>query len=265
MGNETASYASGLCHTCDGAALLPSFRGAFQEEKHCSTLKHKPPGPCHADLPELASFSAGPACCTSWESFVCMGQALTAPMHRTGSLCKQGGRRGTAGSQQAQGGTSSVRGQLAAGQQLPPCRRQSTAEHPHAHPMREALGSCRCTGPSPERMAVPERGHVKPARGGKPWLRCQTSIRLGGLQQAGSSSALQPFFWWLVGWDCLHSGLFILPSSPSAPAVKSEPSSRLGEESEATAGVGSAASGDLQSKSWWAGQRERSPDPSAIC
>lgn len=189
MGNETASYASGLCHTCDGAALLPSFRGAFQEEKHCSTLKHKPPGPCHADLPELASFSAGPACCTSWESFVCMGQALTAPMHQTGSLCKQGGRRGTAGSQQAQGGTSSVRGELAAGQQLPPHRRQSTAEHPHAHPMREALGSSRCTGPSPERTAVPERGHVKPARGGKPWLRCQTSIRLGfatGWQQSRS-------------------------------------------------------------------------------
>lgn len=45
-----------------------------------------------------------------------MGQALTAQMHQTGSLCKQGGRRGTALSQQVQGGTPFLQGELAAGQ-----------------------------------------------------------------------------------------------------------------------------------------------------
>lgn len=50
-----------------------------------------------------------------------MGQALTAQMHQTGSLCKQGGRRGTALSQQVQGGTPFLQGELAAGQQFSPC------------------------------------------------------------------------------------------------------------------------------------------------
>lgn len=110
-----------VCDTCDGATLLPSFRGAFQEKKYCSAPKHKPPGPCQAGLPELASLSLGSACCTSRESFVCMGQALTAQMHQTGSLCKQGGRRGTALSQQVQAGTLFVQRELAAGQQFSPC------------------------------------------------------------------------------------------------------------------------------------------------
>lgn len=110
-----------VCDTCDGATLLPSFQGAFQEEKYCSAPKHKPPGPCQAGLPELASLSPGSACCTSRESFVCMGQALTAQMHQTGSLCKQGGRRGTTLSQQVQGGTLFVQRELAAGQQFSPC------------------------------------------------------------------------------------------------------------------------------------------------
>lgn len=49
-----------------------------------------------------------------------MGQALTAQTHQTGSLCKQGGRRGTAPSQQVQAGTLFSQGELATGQQFSP-------------------------------------------------------------------------------------------------------------------------------------------------
>ena len=100
---------------------FPLSGGAFQEEQRCSPPEGKPPGPRQAGLPQLAALSPRPARCTSRESFVCVGQALTAQMHPTGSLSKQGGGRGTAPSRPGQAGTLLLQGELAAGQPFSPC------------------------------------------------------------------------------------------------------------------------------------------------
>lgn len=98
VGNETASYAARLCTTWDAAVLLPSLSGAFQEEQCCSAAEHKPRA-CH-NLHPLP----GPASCTSWESFVCMGQALTAQCTEQ-APCANRVAGGDPPSQRVQGGT----------------------------------------------------------------------------------------------------------------------------------------------------------------
>lgn len=147
-----------------------------------------------------------------------MGQALTAQMHQTGSLCKQGGRRGTAPSQQGQAGTLFLQGGLAAGQQFSPCswsRVRAKQSIPTHAPGVRHLGALMAPV-LPLHRAIPSRGEarlppprrdtVKPEHGGKLQLRRQTSAGQG-LPQAGSSHTASPFFWWLVGWDPPHYGL----------------------------------------------------------
>ena len=208
--------------------LLPSFRGAFQEEKCCSAPKRKPPGPCQAGLPELASLSPGPACCTPRESFVCTGQALTAQVHQRGSLCKQGGRRGIAPSQQVQGGTLFLQGGLAAGQQFSPCSwsraraKQSIPTHAPRVRHSEAL-MAPVAAAAPRRpfawsgtAALPEKGHGETRARRKATAEASNKHRVGVCNRLAAATLPSPFFgdWW--GGSPPTTAFTTLPGSPSA-------------------------------------------------